>query len=190
MVVYRKPNLLLLDEPTNHLDLDMRHALETALLDYAGAVVLVSHDRHLLSTTCEELWLVAQGGGRVFDGDLDDYARWLNTARQLRQEARAAAQSRPAGRALPRDQRRAAADQRAALRPLKAAVRKLDARMARLREQIAAAEARLAGTEIYEPQRGAELAALVREQAAMNKELAAAEEEWLTASGQLEALDG
>ncbi len=79
MVVYQAPNLLLLDEPTNHLDLDMRHALETALIGFAGAVIVVSHDRHLLTSTCETLWLVADGHCVPFEGDLDDYARWLNT---------------------------------------------------------------------------------------------------------------
>ncbi|MDB5968452.1 MAG: ATP-binding cassette, subfamily er 3 [Hydrocarboniphaga sp.] len=79
MVVYQNPNLLLLDEPTNHLDLDMRHALETALMSYAGAVIVVSHDRHLLTSTCDTLWLVADSRCVPFDGDLDDYAKWLNT---------------------------------------------------------------------------------------------------------------
>jgi len=81
MVVYQAPNLLLLDEPTNHLDLDMRHALETALLSFAGAVLLVSHDRHLITSTCETLWRVHDGRCETFEGDLDDYAKWLNTQR-------------------------------------------------------------------------------------------------------------
>jgi ATP-binding cassette subfamily F protein 3 len=79
MVVYQAPNLLLLDEPTNHLDLDMRHALETALMSFAGAVLVVSHDRHLLTSTCDTLWLVDSGRCTPFNGDLDDYARWLNS---------------------------------------------------------------------------------------------------------------
>jgi len=80
LVAYQRPNLLLLDEPTNHLDLEMRQALAVALQDYEGAVVLVSHDRHLLSTVVDEFRLVANGGADPFDGDLDDYARWLATA--------------------------------------------------------------------------------------------------------------
>jgi ATP-binding cassette subfamily F protein 3 len=78
-VVYQSPNLLLLDEPTNHLDLDMRHALEHAMMSFAGAVLVVSHDRHLLTSTCEKFWLIADGRCVDFDGDLDDYAKWLNT---------------------------------------------------------------------------------------------------------------
>jgi len=78
LVVYRKPNLLLLDEPTNHLDLDLRHAVEIALQDFPGALVLVTHDRHLVESTCDTLWRVSDGQVVPFDGDLDDYARWLS----------------------------------------------------------------------------------------------------------------
>ena len=74
-LVAARPNLLLLDEPTNHLDLEMRHALGMALQDYPGALVLVSHDRHLIRSLADDLWLVAEDASRVFDGDLDDYAR-------------------------------------------------------------------------------------------------------------------
>lgn len=79
MIVMARPNLLLLDEPTNHLDLDMRHALNLALQEYEGAVVLVSHDRHMLRTTVEDLWLVADGRVRPFDGDLEEYAAYLQS---------------------------------------------------------------------------------------------------------------
>ncbi|NKF20846.1 ABC-F family ATP-binding cassette domain-containing protein [Solimonas marina] len=87
LVAYQRPNLLLLDEPTNHLDLEMRHALEMAINDYAGAVVLVSHDRHLVQSVCDTLWRVADGSCAVFDGDLDDYASWLRTERRKAQRA-------------------------------------------------------------------------------------------------------
>ena len=72
-----RPNLLLLDEPTNHLDFEMRHSLITALQDFAGAVIVVSHDRGLLRSVCDQFWLVADGVVRDFDGDLEDYAGWL-----------------------------------------------------------------------------------------------------------------
>ncbi|SHH16239.1 ATP-binding cassette, subfamily F, member 3 [Hydrocarboniphaga daqingensis] len=102
MVVYQNPNLLLLDEPTNHLDLDMRHALETALIGFQGAVIVVSHDRHLLTSTCDTLWLVADGRCVNFDGDLDDYAKWLNTrdlngGKKVSKKAAAAAAAAAAG---------------------------------------------------------------------------------------------
>jgi ATP-binding cassette subfamily F protein 3 len=87
LVVYQRPNLLLLDEPTNHLDLEMRHALEMAINDYPGAVVLVSHDRHLVQSVCDTLWRVAAGSCAIFDGDLDDYANWLRAERRKAQRA-------------------------------------------------------------------------------------------------------
>jgi ATP-binding cassette, subfamily F, member 3 len=77
LIIYCRPNLLLLDEPTNHLDLDMRHALELVLQDFSGALVLVSYDRHLIGATYDALWRVADGAITSFNGDLDDYARWL-----------------------------------------------------------------------------------------------------------------
>jgi energy-coupling factor transporter ATP-binding protein EcfA2 len=99
------PNLLLLDEPTNHLDLEMREALTIALQETEAGMVLVSHDRHLLRATCDELWLVADGKVTPFDGDLDDYADWLNQSRaaeksaESRQEPGAA---KPAAAAVPK----------------------------------------------------------------------------------------
>jgi ATP-binding cassette subfamily F protein 3 len=186
LVVYRKPNLLLLDEPTNHLDLDMRHALEKALLDYAGAVVLVSHDRHLLSSTCDSLWLVAEGRCRDFDGDLDDYARWL-AGRDSGSGTAGKSDNRPSAK----DERRASAEQRAQIRPLKEAIKKLDTRMARLQKELAGIDSRLADTTIYdEPGRSAELAQLLKDQGERKKQLAAAEEEWLETSERLEAVGG
>ncbi|MAY25157.1 MAG: ABC transporter ATP-binding protein [Polycyclovorans sp.] len=87
LVAYLRPNLLLLDEPTNHLDLEMRQALEMAINDYPGAVLLVSHDRHLVQNVCDTLWRVADGTCEVFDGDLDDYAVWLREARRKAQRS-------------------------------------------------------------------------------------------------------
>ena len=99
LMVARRPNLLLLDEPTNHLDIDMRHALTVALQSFAGGLLVVSHDRHLIKTVADTLWLVADGRLRVFDGDLDDYQQWLKT----RAKAAGAAAEKP--RALKKPQR-------------------------------------------------------------------------------------
>jgi ATP-binding cassette subfamily F protein 3 len=184
LVVYQKPNLLLLDEPTNHLDLDMRHALETALLDYPGAVVLVSHDRHLLSSTCDSLWLVADGRCQDFAGDLSDYARWLTT-----RDSDKPAPAKGGERGSPKDERRNAAEQRAQLKPLKDAIRKLDTQMAKLQKELSAIDAKLADPAMYEANRGGEVALLLKDQGELKKKLAAAEEEWLAASEQLEALE-
>jgi ATP-binding cassette subfamily F protein 3 len=179
LVVYQRPNLLLLDEPTNHLDLDMRHALETALQDYAGAVVLITHDRHLVSSTCNELWLVAEGRCQVFDGDLNDYARWLTTRDRDTAPAKPKS-SEP--RVSAKDRRKEAADARL----LRDSVKKLETQMNKLQKELAALEQRLADPALYE-NRG-EVSRLTQEQRALQKRLATAEEEWMTAAGQLEAL--
>ena len=179
MVVYQKPNLLLLDEPTNHLDLDMRHALETAMLDFAGAVMLVSHDRHLLTSTCEQLWLVAEGGCRPFVGDLDDYARWLNS-RQLNPGS-----GKKKDKAKPQ---RSAEEIAAQSKQLKDTVRKLDQQIAKLNKDLESLSGKLADPALYEPARKSDFAKLQKEQAEAKKKLASAEEEWLAANEQLEAL--
>jgi ATP-binding cassette, subfamily F, member 3 len=178
MVVYQHPNLLLLDEPTNHLDLDMRHALETALTSYAGAVVLVSHDRHLLSATCDELWLVANGRCDNFDGDLDGYANWLAT--RDKKEPRAKTDAPVSAK----DKRKASADERA----LRASVAKLDAALSKLHAQLAALDERLADPALYAQAGNAQLKTLQKEQLALRKQIAATEEQWLAAADRLEAL--
>src|SRR5690606_32021188 len=117
LIAWQKPNLLLLDEPTNHLDLEMRLALTMALQEFAGAVLVVSHDRHLLKSTTDEFLLVADGRIQPFDGDLDDYARWLVDFRARQQPQAAAA---PAGdKTDKRAQRQAAAALRQQLAPHK-----------------------------------------------------------------------
>ncbi|MCG6395514.1 ATP-binding cassette domain-containing protein, partial [Vibrio alginolyticus] len=94
MIIWQRPNLLLLDEPTNHLDLDMRQALTEALIEFEGAIVVVSHDRHLLRSTTDDLYLVHDGQVEPFDGDLDDYQRWLaDSQKQMRQSAEPAAEN-------------------------------------------------------------------------------------------------
>ncbi|HET8881179.1 MAG TPA: ATP-binding cassette domain-containing protein, partial [Solimonas sp.] len=182
LVVYGKPNLLLLDEPTNHLDLDMRHALESALLDYPGALVVVSHDRHLLTSTCETFWLVAGGEARSFDGDLDDYARWLRT----RDAAPAAAGARkPAAESVRRDP----VELRARTRPLREAVAKLDKQMAKWQTELGKLESRLADTNLYEAARAAELKETLGRQAELRRQLGGAEEQWLSLHEEIDALE-
>jgi ATP-binding cassette subfamily F protein 3 len=90
MIVWQRPNLLLLDEPTNHLDLSTREALAVALNEFEGTVMLVSHDRALLRSVCDEFWLVSKGGVAPFDGDLEDYQRYLlDEAKRVREEVAA-----------------------------------------------------------------------------------------------------
>ncbi|WP_028006683.1 ATP-binding cassette domain-containing protein [Solimonas flava] len=182
LVVYQKPNLLLLDEPTNHLDLDMRHALEQALLDYPGALVVVSHDRHLLTSTCETFWLVAGGEAQPFEGDLDAYARWL------RQRDNTAAPKPAAEAAAPAAPHRDAAELRAQSKPLRETINRLDKQMAKLQAALTPIEAQLADGAIYEAARSAELRDALARQAELRRQLAAAEDEWLTTTERLETL--
>jgi ATP-binding cassette, subfamily F, member 3 len=159
----------------------MRHALETALADYAGAMVLVSHDRHLLTATCDDFWLVANGRCEPFEGDLDDYARLLSV-----RDSSAPSPSRAADSA--RDLRRSGADQRERARPLRDTVKKLDAQMAKLQKRLAELDARLADPALYAGTPPAEVAQLGREQTELRTQLAALEEQWLAAAGELEQL--
>ncbi|MDP3294356.1 MAG: ATP-binding cassette domain-containing protein [Nevskia sp.] len=178
MVVYQKPNLLLLDEPTNHLDLDMRHALETAMLEFVGAVMVVSHDRHLLTSTCDQLWLVAEGGCRPFVGDLDDYAKWLNS-RELNPGS---------GKKKDKKPQKSAEEIAAQTKALKDTVRKLDQTMAKLTKDVDTLTVKLADPALYAPDKKWDFTKLQKEQAAAKKKLAETEEEWIAANEQLEAL--
>jgi ATP-binding cassette subfamily F protein 3 len=187
LVVRSRPNLLLLDEPTNHLDLDLRAALELALQDYAGALVLVSHDRHLLAVTCDELWRVADGAVRPFDGDLDDYAAWL-AARERSWLAGAAAAPGEPRPATARDRRRAAAEQRAREKPLRDTLARAESAMAGAQRRLAEIEGRLSETGLYQGANQEELTGLLKEQAALRRDLAATEDVWLAAVTALEAL--
>jgi ATP-binding cassette subfamily F protein 3 len=181
LIAWQKPNLLLLDEPTNHLDLEMRHALTVALQEYAGAVLLVSHDRHLLKNTADEFWLVAEGRVRPFDGDLDDYRR-LSLARH----APPAPREPDAPRAVPREDRRSAAERREQLRPLKQRVTTLEQDMARIRRELDALATRLADPQLYAGAGNTEVQALLREQGTLRQRLERCEEDWLATSEELE----
>jgi ATP-binding cassette subfamily F protein 3 len=129
ILVAERPNLLLLDEPTNHLDFEMRHSLITALQDFAGAVIVVSHDRGLLRSVCDQFWLVADGVVRDFDGDLDDYAGWL--------EKRGAGAATPAAPAAkPRaEKRKRDADSRRDSQPKREEIRSIETSLAKLGQE-------------------------------------------------------
>ncbi|CAG0939887.1 putative ABC transporter ATP-binding protein YheS [Gammaproteobacteria bacterium] len=189
LLVHGRPNLLLLDEPTNHLDLDLRHALEIALQDYAGALVLVSHDRHLLESSCDSLWRVAGGSVQPFDGDLDDYARWL-TQRERSDPPEASVTATPAAssspRLSPKEQRRASAEQRARLKDLRDTVQKAETEVQKLNTRITAIEQELQDPTVYAEHSRA--AALSREQKDLRRRLEAVEESWLEASAALESM--
>ncbi|MGN6281217.1 ABC-F family ATP-binding cassette domain-containing protein [Frateuria sp.] len=182
LIAWDKPNLLLLDEPTNHLDLDMREALADALADFDGALVLVSHDRHLLGLVCDNFWRVADGAVEPFDGDLDDYARWLRSrGAAVKKANEPAAPTESAA-----DRRRASAAQREQDKAAKARVRKIEARVAAIDTDLAALEAKLADPATYNGPT-AELMKLGQRQADLRREKEALEAEWLELYEQLEA---
>ncbi|HRM47767.1 MAG TPA: ATP-binding cassette domain-containing protein [Alicycliphilus sp.] len=194
MIVWQRPNLLLLDEPTNHLDLATREALAMALNEFEGTVILVSHDRALLRAVCDEFWLVGRGQVGPFDGDLDDYQRYLlEESKRLREQARtvSSAVSAPAAAAPPqrdaREQRRLDAQARQLLaektRPLKRELDKIDQRLAALGEEKAALEERL-----MQALPAAEIADCGRRLKACADEIEVLEEKWLDMSTTLEEL--
>ena len=186
LIAWDKPNLLLLDEPTNHLDLEMRLALTMALQDFAGAVLVVSHDRHLLKSTTDEFLLVADGRVQAFDGDLEDYARWLIDFR-LRQQP---GSSEPAAdKTDKRAQRQAAAALRQQLAPHKREADKLEKALGQLHEQLASVEARLGDGALYEAARKDELRDALAEQAKLKSREGELEEAWMAALEQLETLE-
>ncbi len=172
------PQLLILDEPTNHLDIDSREALARALLEFPGAILLVSHDRHLVELVCDRLWLVARGRVTPYEGDLEDYRRCLLEER--RQER----SRRPARPAAPRPRPR---ERRAALVPLRRKAREAERRLEELNAQRRAIETRLADPGTYGD--GGEVAELRRQLARIESEIAAAEAAWLEAEEAIERLE-
>ena len=176
------PHMLLLDEPTNHLDMDARASLVDAINDFEGAVVLVSHDTHLVKMVADTLWLVDGGTVKAFDGDVDDYQVKLLKERG----ARPTKAEKPANAASKKDQRKAAADHRTNKAPLKKAVDSAEKMLARLTEQMDGVLARLADPAIYSGP-GSVVTELQKEKARLEREVANAEKRWLSAQEALEA---
>ena len=192
LIVRERPNLLLLDEPTNHLDIEMREALTEALQDFGGALIVVAHDRHLLRATVDELWLVADGAVKPFDGDLDDYRTWV-----LERARRAARGDEPA-----RDAVRPSADRRAqkreeaqarqrladARKPLLARQAALDQDLARLAAEKAALDDWLASSEAYAQEAKERLVEAIARRGELTWTLARLESEWLAVADELDRL--
>jgi ATP-binding cassette subfamily F protein 3 len=186
ILVARKPNLLLLDEPTNHLDLDMRHALLVALQDFAGAVVIVSHDRALLRGACDRFLLVANGVVAPFDGDLEDYAAWLARGAGAPQ-AEDALDSGSVAAPSRREQRRLEAEARNRLTPLRAEQRKLETLLEQLTAERQQIESRLADPATYAAAAADEQRRLSARHGELAREIPALEERWLEVAATLEA---
>lgn len=188
LIIHQRPNLLLLDEPTNHLDLEMRQALSMALVEYEGALVLISHDRHLLRMVCDELVIVHDGEVDDFDRSLDDYPSWL----AQREEDKAANGDSDAqatnGKTLgKRELRQQEAQRREQFKPLADCVRKLDHQMLDLRRELAGVETSLSDESLYaDSRRKPELTTLLVTQAEHRALLEQLEWDWLEASEALE----
>lgn len=187
LLIWQRPNLLLLDEPTNHLDIDVREALTSALQEFEGAVVLVSHDRHLLRTTVDQLMIVADGKVNAFDGDLDAYRTQVMAARAVNSGAGAA------GSASRKGARRAEAESRnqryRQRQPLLDRIRKLEREMERLGNDKKAIEVRLAAPDFYTQSDQDAVASALRDQGKLAIAIEALENQWLEAQAKLDALD-
>ena len=180
LIIWKAPNLLLLDEPTNHLDLEMRHALTVALQGFEGAVVTVSHDRHLLASTVDEYWLVTNGGVQPFAGGLDAYRKLVS------QPDAGGRKATSSGNRKAERQRKAAARER--IKPLTNKVKKLGQQIEKLEAERDRLQKRLADANLYQPEKADELKRLLAESGSVKQNLESLEGEWLEAEEELETL--
>jgi ATP-binding cassette subfamily F protein 3 len=184
LVVWAQPNLLLLDEPTNHLDLDMCHALTVALQAYEGAVVLISHDRHLVRNCADALYLVNDGLVTEFDGDLDDYRDFLLG----RTDGDAPSKGKSKPKVNKAQQRKDAADARAKKASFTKNIKALENKSEKLEGQLSELESKLADNDLYEAENKTKLNQLLKQQAELKGQADDTEEQWLAAQEELEAL--
>ncbi|MDC8854547.1 ABC transporter ATP-binding protein [Shewanella algae] len=188
LLVWQRPNLLLLDEPTNHLDLEMRHALTVALQGFEGAMVIVSHDRHLLRLTCNDYYLVDGGEVRMFDGDLDDYHQWLLDAAKA-----ATASVSQVDEASPAQdkklQKRLEAELRQKLSPLKKRQAKLEAEQSQATDRLAELENLLADTSLYEAEQKPRLTEILAERTRLSQALEESEMNWLELQEEIDTIE-
>ena len=181
LAAFHAPNLLILDEPTNHLDIDSRRALIEALNDYSGAVILISHDRHLIEATVDRLWLVADGTVKTFEGDMEEYRDLVVSSGRKKEDKTEAA----ADQASKADQRKASAEKRAQLAPLKKKINEIESLTAKLEKLIQSLDKELADPALYE-KAPAKAAQKVKERGEAAAKLSDAEEQWLLLSSEYE----
>jgi len=197
MIALQKPNLLLLDEPTNHLDLEARHALTRALQEFQGAVIVISHDRHLLRQVVDQYWLVADGRIGPYEGDLESYQQQLQKlvqqqakAKQLEQRENRADDAANNQSAQDRkQQKRIQAEQRAKLSPLKKQLDKLEARLDKLHTLQSELEQQLVDPSLYEAEQKQQLQDLLQKQASTTQEAEQVEEGWMLCQEEYEQLE-
>ncbi len=189
IVAWQRPNLLLLDEPTNHLDLEMRHALTVALQEFPGAIILVSHDRHLLRNTVDEFYSIHDGEISEFDGDLSDYEKWLQETASDSDTARDVDTFVAGSRLDRKAQRQSAAANRERLAPLRKQLQALEREMGKCSAEIDAIEQRLIDPSMYEEKNKAELSRAVKQQGELKSVLQGKEEQWLVLVEEIDQLD-
>jgi ATP-binding cassette, subfamily F, member 3 len=191
LVAWQRPNLLIMDEPTNHLDLEMVHALTRALQEYGGALLLVSHDRHLLNNTVDQFLIIRGGKVEFFDGALDDYEK-LVLEGSAAKKADAAPKARNAIAEAQvvdkKDQRQQNAQAREQLKPLKDKIRKLEQQLDKESAQLTIIEQQLADPDLYAEANKAKLAKLVQQQGELKRKVSDTEEQWLLATAELEGV--
>jgi ATP-binding cassette, subfamily F, member 3 len=185
LLIYQKPNLLLLDEPTNHFDLEMRHALNMALQDFEGAMLIVSHDRHMLTAVTDQFWLVDKGKVHTFKGDLDAYRQWLLQPKDDVQIAEAGDGQAVSKKILRQQQ----AENRRKLQPLRNALKKVEQEIDQLTSQQKDIEQILSASEIYESENKLKLHQLISDQSKVSQQLGQLEERWMELTEQLEAAE-
>jgi ATP-binding cassette subfamily F protein 3 len=188
MLIRQRPNLLLLDEPTNHLDLPTRDALSMALQEFEGALVLVSHDRYLLRSVADEFYLIADGGVEPYQGDLDEYRRWLSDRRQRQKALQPDAPPSPSTPAPRQLSRQEEAENRKRQKSLTTAMERAERQMNQAGDALRQIEEKLASEDLYLPESRSLLEGLVAERDALAGQLQAAEHLWLESSEALEAL--
>ncbi|SER19067.1 ATP-binding cassette, subfamily F, member 3 [Amphritea atlantica] len=190
LIAWQRPNLLLLDEPTNHLDLEVRHALTLALQNFDGALILVSHDRHLLRNTVDQFLLVANGQVSPFDGDMDDYQQWLTAQRRTQNQViEEPKENRSLSAAEKKEQKRLDAERRNALRPLRKAIEKLEADLDNVTQALQQIETTLADVSLYEESNKEQLKQQLQRQGELQQKADAIESEWMEKVEQLEQLE-
>ena len=186
-VAWQTPNLLILDEPTNHLDIEMREALTLALQNFAGAIVIVSHDRHLLKATVDEYWLVDHGQVQAFDGDLDDYHHYMQQRDQAQGDDHSPMPAAKSPSVDRKEQKRLEAERRQRLAPIRKQQQVAEKQMEKLSSRLADIESQLADNGLYDAERKDELNRLLQEQGQIKGELEEVEMQWMELTEQLEA---
>ena len=200
LIVWQRPNVLVLDEPTNHLDLEMRQALSFALQEFAGAVILVSHDREMIATVCDELYLVHDGQCEIFDNDIAYYSAWLSQVRKEQAKGKqleksATQQNVPRETIDPKsplskeEQRKKSAEQRKLTAPIRKKMENDEKQLEKLAVQLGEIEEQLSDTRLYDESRKADLLKLLDEQTALKAQIETVEENLMTLMMELETLE-